>query len=480
MEEHRVLWPSKLKIGISNVASWSRATYSENAVYLGGKVNNGKLEWVTNGFEIDINQTYSWHLDLPSFQVSGDCLALTLPNDSRPLLELLNCKLAMPFVCEIDLFNLSVGIIGHFIIILIIISIIIIIIIIIIIVIIIIINIFIMIVIIIISSSSSSSIVVIIMIIIINIPLLTFLSMSYLIILIIIINFCIAVIITTFITNVIIILIITLGIVFKVFSFSTDKWEERYVASFPLLMLTGNLKPDFELTVSALNKNFENAFMLVSYVKVNGKRDSAMNIRTIGKTRAIHYQIAGPGDFLSDKNVQTRTVVITSDATFVVSFCYYYFPDPHGAAPFTSSVLYPVGPESAHYFVLTSTAACSDIPAVENYTASNPIVSNTNCLCQTFLLVVAVGIGEVTHVSFEFPPGTAFSFNAGDIEVKDAKSLKIQLDIYESASIISESDLSGTFIEASKDVVVFVGYTVNVWQYCFLSFRQSTVIIVSL
>ncbi|GFR61704.1 hypothetical protein ElyMa_005439400 [Elysia marginata] len=154
--------------------------------------------------------------------------------------------------------------------------------------------------------------------------------------------------------------------------------------------------------------------MLVSYVKVHGKRDSHMDIHTIGKTQETHYQIAALEGFLSDKNVQTRTVVITSDVTFVVSF-YYYFYDPH-SAPFTSSVLYPVGPESAHYFVLTSTAACSDIPTVENYTASNPIVSNANCLCQTFLLVVAVGIGEVTHVRFEFPPGTAFYFNAGDIE----------------------------------------------------------------
>ncbi|RUS85370.1 hypothetical protein EGW08_006855 [Elysia chlorotica] len=250
-----------------------------------------------------------------------------------------------------------------------------------------------------------------------------------------------------------------------------DITGERYVASFPRLELFSGCAPEVTLTISAINKPKGHG-MLVTYKagsnissiinNNNNKPTTTMTTYIIGKYDIVTYNLSSDDDFLSEPGVGTSSIVITSDIAFVVSYVYAIRSSRRAPDLFTSSILYPLGPASAHFFIVTSTTACRAIPGVGIPQAVNPILSNADCRCETFLLVVALEFNETTYVKFKFRSGVSFRFKAGDAEVEDPRVMRIPLAQYESAFIISEYDLSGTFIEASHDVAVFNGYTVKV------------------
>ena len=218
--------------------------------------------------------------------------------------------------------------------------------------------------------------------------------------------------------------------------------------------------PEVTLTVSAIRKGRENAAMLVEY-RSNSSHLSTMMTFNIGGGHVFNRTLSDVEDFMSESGVGTAAMVITSDRTFVVSYSY-AFPD-RSQDLFTGSILYPLGPYSSHYFVVTSTGACEALPVTEISATSNPILSNSDCRCESFLLVVAVeAIDLINNVSFKFPMDTKFTFKHSCIELEDPSYMRIPLQLYETAFIITESDLSGTFIEASHDVLVYAGYTVKV------------------
>ena len=214
------------------------------------------------------------------------------------------------------------------------------------------------------------------------------------------------------------------------------------------------------LTISSLNRYSANTVQLVTYSGTSTRKSTVMTT-VLKKTSAFNYKLSDLENFLTESGVGIAAIVITSDSVFVVSFTY-AFPGQIQDL-FTSSILYPLGPHSSHYFVVTSTAACKTLPVTGISASSNPIVWNPNCTCETFLLVMAVEtILNVTYVEFEFPQDTKLTFQHGGIELEDPSYMRIPLRVYETAFIMTESDLSGTFIEASQNVVVYAGYTVKV------------------
>ncbi|KAK3703902.1 hypothetical protein RRG08_048869, partial [Elysia crispata] len=174
---------------------------------------------------------------------------------------------------------------------------------------------------------------------------------------------------------------------------------ERYVVSFPLLgMFTGD-EPTVTQSISALNRKPNKTVMVVTYTRHNNNHVTKMITGTIGENNVFNYTLSNEDDFLSESGVGTASVVITAYVKFAVSYVYSFF----GTA------------ESRN----------------------------------------------VTYVEFKFAADVSFDFKTGDIEMENPRFLKVSLQQYDTAFIMSGNDLSGTFIAASYDVVVFTGYTVK-------------------
>ncbi|GFO30091.1 sushi, von Willebrand factor type a, egf and pentraxin domain-containing protein 1 [Plakobranchus ocellatus] len=219
-------------------------------------------------------------------------------------------------------------------------------------------------------------------------------------------------------------------------------------------------RPAVTLTISSLNRDTESTVLLHAYRSLSEGYFSTVITGPIGIDNIFSHTFTDTEDFVSDSGLGYYTTVLTSDMLFVVSFTY-TFPQQNKDL-FTSSILYALGPASTQFFVVTSTSACEDLATVENFKGVNPLSSNPNCSCETYLLLVAVEKSVETDVTFEFPPGTKFTFATSDFEVSDPTLLKITLQQYQTVFIRSESDLSGTFIDGSQNMVVFTGYSIKV------------------
>ena len=232
------------------------------------------------------------------------------------------------------------------------------------------------------------------------------------------------------------------------------------MVSFPVLRMFSGGAPEVALAISSFNRYTANVVQVVAY-SGDHTHESDMVILKLQEAQASVYRVLEVEYLLREPGVETAAIVLTSDSTFVVSFTY-AFPY-QGQDLFTSSILYPVGPASSHYFIVTSTGACQALPVTGNPEAGNPIVSSPHCICETFLLVIAVETRlDVTDIKIEFPPDSNLTFELDDIELGDPSYMRIPIHFHETIFVTSDSDLSGTFIEASQQVAVYSGYAVKV------------------